>query len=129
MTRQSDNTMRQILRTAAVALAVPTAAGAAVSSPVRPDATDATDAPALFPLKLAPRIGSTEEDVADPIRVRVLDAQGRCVLNARTHGKCTVGPLPAGNYKVQLQAGTFVEEHELRLGSGKRGLLRYHLGA
>lgn len=126
MTRQSDISMRQILRTAAVALAVPTAAGAAVGASVRPEASDA---PALFPLKLAPRVGSTEEDVADPIRVRVLDADGRCVLNARTHGKCTVGPLPAGEYVVQLQAGSFAEEHALRLGTGKRGLLRYHLGA
>lgn len=125
MNRQPDNTMRQILRTAAVAIAVPTAAGAAVAAPRQ----EAADTPSLFPLKLAPRIGSTEEDVAEPISVRVLDAAGRCVLNARTHGKCTVGPLPAGEYVVQLQAGSFAEEHALRLGSGKRGLLRYHLGA
>lgn len=125
MTRKSDNTMRQILRTAAVAIAVPTAAGSAAAAGIRPEAAESP----LFPLKLAPRIGSTEEDVAEPIRVRVINADGRCVLNARTHGKCTVGPLPAGEYVVQLQAGSFAEEHALRLGSGKRGLLRYHLGA
>ena len=126
MTRKSDHTMRQMLRTAAVAIAVPTAVGTAVAGAIR---SEATNEPALFPLKLAPRIGSTEEDVAEPIRVRVLDSDGRCVLHARTHGKCTVGPLPAGEYLVQLQAGSFAEEHALRLGNGKRGLLRYHLGA
>ncbi len=126
MNRQTDNTMRQILRTAAFAIAVPTAASSAAAAALRQEAADATP---LFPLKLAPKIGSTEEDVAEPISVRVLNAEGRCVLNARTHGKCTVGPLPAGEYVVQLQAGSFAEEHALRLGSGRRGLLRYHLGA
>ncbi|MCB1894391.1 MAG: hypothetical protein KDH17_04100 [Rhodocyclaceae bacterium] len=126
MNRQTDTTVRQILRTAAFAIALPTAASSAAATAGRQEATDATP---LFPLKLAPKIGSTEEDVAEPISVRVLDAEGRCVLNARTHGKCTVGPLPAGEYRVQLQAGSFAEEHALRLGSGRRGLLRYHLGA
>jgi ABC-type phosphonate transport system ATPase subunit len=64
-----------------------------------------------------------------PIQVKVMDAEGRRILLARAHGNITLGPLPAGEYRLQLRSGGNIEEHDMKLGSGKRGLLRYELGA
>ncbi|MBX3684514.1 MAG: hypothetical protein KF909_00155 [Rhodocyclaceae bacterium] len=146
MSRKSDLAMRQLLCTAAVALAVPTAAGTAHAAPLtgkqsmtgveskrnsrsRARAEEEAAAAALFPLTLRPVARTTDEETSDAIQVRVEDASGRRVILARAHGKCVVGPLPAGEYTVHLKAGNRTEEHAMLLGAGKRGLLRYELGA
>ncbi|MBT0963080.1 hypothetical protein [Denitromonas iodatirespirans] len=145
MTRRSDSNVRKILGTAAMALAVPTAATAATTpAPSMTDkasfssaaskrsarANENEDAhPELFPLKLRPAATAGTEAAEKAIQVKVLDAEGRRILLARAHGNITLGPLPAGEYTLQLCSGTSMEEHALKLGAGKRGLLRYELGA
>ena len=145
MTRRSESNVRKIIGTAAMAVAVPTAATAAsspapamtekpsVSSAAAKRSTrqnDADDAhPELFPLKLRPAATAGTEAAEKAIQVKVLDAAGRRILLARAHGNITLGPLPAGEYTLQLCSGTSMEEHALKLGAGKRGLLRYELGA
>lgn len=145
MTRRSESNVRKILGTAAMALAVPTAATAATSpAPAMTDKasfsspaskrnarSDEHDEalPELFPLKLRPAATAGTEAAEKAIQVKVLDAEGRRILLARAHGNITLGPLPAGEYTLQLCSGTSMEEHALKLGAGKRGLLRYELGA
>ena len=111
MSRKSDLAMRQLLCTAAVALAVPTAAGTAHATPLtgkqsmtgveskrnsrsRARAEEEAAEAALFPLTLRPVARTTDEETSDAIQVRVEDASGRRVILARAHGKCVVGPLP-----------------------------------
>ncbi|QID19458.1 hypothetical protein G3580_18640 [Nitrogeniibacter mangrovi] len=144
MSSKSDKNVRKILGTAAVALAVPAAASAAaaintsmidnasMSSPagkrqarLREDGGE----PELFPLKLRPSLTAAKEVGEKPIQVKVMDSEGRRILLARAHGNITLGPLPAGEYRLQLRSGANTEEHAMKLGSGKRGLLRYELGA
>ena len=115
MSRKSDLAMRQLLCTAAVALAVPTAAGTAHAAPLtgkqsmtgveskrnsrsRARAEEEAAAAALFPLTLRPVARTTDEETSDAIQVRVEDASGRRVILARAHGGAVVGPLPAGEY-------------------------------
>ncbi len=145
MTRKSDANVRKFIGTAAMALAVPTAASAATAPAptlteraalssqagkrsARQSAEDELHAE-LFPLKLRPALTAGKEVAEKPIQVKVMDAEGRRILLARAHGNITLGPLPAGEYKLQLCSGGDVEEHAMKLGTGKRGLLRYELGA
>ncbi|MCB1960209.1 MAG: hypothetical protein KDE68_06755 [Rhodocyclaceae bacterium] len=145
MTRKTDSNVRKIIGTAAMALAVPTAASA-VTAPAplltEKSAMSTTAAkrnarqslreeanPELFPLKLRPSLSAAAEVAEKPIQVKVMDAEGRRILLARAHGNITLGPLPAGEYRLQLRSGASIEEHALKLGTGKRGLLRYELGA
>ena len=145
MTRRSETNVRKILGTAAMAIAVPTAASAAtapapaltekpaMSSPASKRSTrqefDGDAGPELFPLKLRPATTASSEIAEKAIQVKVMDATGRRILLARAHGNITLGPLPAGEYTLQLRSGSSEEEHALKLGAGKRGLLRYELGA
>jgi hypothetical protein len=145
MTRKSDANVRKIIGTAAMALAVPTAANAAAATtPTFNERTavsthankrsarhgTAEEAQAeLFPLKLRPALSAAKEVGEKPIQVKVMDSEGRRILLARAHGNITLGPLPAGEYRLQLRSGATTEEHDMKLGSGKRGLLRYELGA
>lgn len=146
MTRKSDANVRKLIGTAAMALAVPTAANAATATApsltertalsssqagkrsARHGAEDTLHAE-LFPLKLRPALTAAKEVGEKPIQVKVMDAEGRRILLARAHGNITLGPLPAGEYKLQLRSGGSTEEHAMKLGTGKRGLLRYELGA
>ena len=145
MTRKSDANVRKIIGTAAMALAVPTAASAATApAPLLTEKTAVSTSaakrntrqtlrdeanPELFPLKLRPSLSAGAEVAEKPIQVKVMDADGRRILLARAHGNITLGPLPAGEYKLQLRSGGTTEEHALKLGTGQRGLLRYELGA
>jgi len=145
MTRKSDANVRKFIGTAAMALAVPTAASAATATTptFNERTTVATQAgkrsaragmedeqhAELFPLKLRPALSAAKEVGEKPIQVKVMDAEGRRILLARAHGNITLGPLPAGEYRLQLRSGGTIEEHDMKLGSGKRGLLRYELGA
>jgi hypothetical protein len=144
MTRKSDANVRKFIGTAAMALAVPTAASAATATTptLNERTTVATQAgkrtrsgveddhhAELFPLKLRPALSAAKEVGEKPIQVKVMDAEGRRILLARAHGNITLGPLPAGEYRLQLRSGGNIEEHDMKLGSGKRGLLRYELGA
>ncbi len=144
MTRNTDANVRKIIGTAALALAMPTAVGAATApSPSMSDTTTVSnsagkrglrqtedrDSPELFPLKLRPALNVTRENAEKAIQVKVMDAEGRRILLARAHGNIVLGPLPAGEYKLQLCSGGDIEEHAMKLGVGKRGLLRYQLGA
>lgn len=144
MTRNSDSNVRKIIGTAAFALAMPTAVGAATATgPLLADTTTVSnsankrgprqaeerESPELFPLKLRPALNVTRENAEKAIQVKVMDAEGRRILLARAHGNIVLGPLPAGEYKLQLCSGGDIEEHAMKLGVGKRGLLRYQLGA
>jgi len=144
MSSKSDKNVRKIIGTAAVALTLPAAAAAATApaATVVEKASMTSQAskrqarmkeedlePELFPLKLRPALTAAKEVGEKPIQVKVMDAEGRRILLARAHGNITLGPLPAGEYRLQLVSGATTEEHDMKLGAGKRGLLRYELGA
>lgn len=144
MSSKSDKNVRKIIGTAAMALTLPAAAAAATApSPTVVEKTSMSNPagkrqarlreespePELFPLKLRPALNAAKEVGEKPIQVKVMDSDGRRILLARAHGNITLGPLPAGEYRLQLRSGGNTEEHAMKLGTGKRGLLRYELGA
>lgn len=51
-------------------------------------------------------------------RVRVLDAQGRSVLQQAVHGASVLGPLNAGAYTVLVSIDGLTQVQQVRIGAG-----------
>lgn len=109
----SPGVVRRFLKAAALTLAVGANPNLAVADEAdlgEPPADNLQDWSASrsqagrFPLGIRPMPGPLGEATPDKIRVRVLDPQGRCPIDATVSGPCRLGPLPPGNYLVLYKA-------------------------
>jgi hypothetical protein len=119
--------VRKFLNAAAIALAV----GSAPAMAKQREATERSDPPKRgsetrnarpsaqqrFHLGLRPAPGVQGEAAPDVVRVRVLDARGRCHIDTTVSGPCRLGPLAAGDYMVLFKAQGRFDWRRMSLGS------------
>ena len=92
-------------------------------------APQATKEVAHFPLIVQPVLPKTEIDTLDQVRVGVYDENGQRMVHALVHGRCKLGPLPAGKYTVEIATRGHEGTHEVKLGPGSSGVVKYELAA
>ena len=81
-----------------------------------------------YPLTIAP-VPSTQGQDEQRVRVGIFDANGQRVLHAQVHGRTQLGPLPAGDYIVEVSSSAGLGSHKVQLGPGKRAVVRYSMEA
>lgn len=78
-----------------------------------------------YPLIVTPvQTGSGHEE-AEQIRVGIFATNGQRLVQAQVHGRSRVGALPAGEYTVQVSSATGSSVHQVKLGPGEPGIVRY----
>ena len=82
-----------------------------------------------FPLVVQPVLPKAEIDTLDQVRVAVFDENGQRVLHALVHGRCKLGPLPAGKYTVEIATRGHDGAHKVKLGPGSAGVVKYELAS
>lgn len=81
-----------------------------------------------YPLTIAP-VPSMQGQDEQRVRVGIFDANGQRVLHAQVHGRTQLGPLPAGDYIVEVSSAAGLGSHKVQLGPGKRAVVRYSMEA
>lgn len=94
-----------------------------------PMAASEQDDSTHFPLVVQPVLPKTEIDTLDQVRVAVFDENGQRMLHALVHGRCKLGPLPAGKYTVEIATRGHEGLHQVKLGPGSAGVVKYELEA
>lgn len=118
--------MRKFLKAAAIAFAVGSAPAMAKtrdthdqpSTPAR-SMTSRSALPSVeqrYHLALRPTRGIQGEPAPEAVRVRVLDARGRCHIDTTVSGPCRLGPLAAGHYMVLFKAQGRFDWRRMHLG-------------
>lgn len=78
-----------------------------------------------YPLIVTPvQTGSGHEE-AEQVRVGIFATNGQRLVQAQVHGRSRVGALPAGEYTVEVSSATGSSTHQVKLGPGEPGIVRY----
>lgn len=78
-----------------------------------------------YPLIVTPvQTGSGHEE-AEQIRVGIFSPTGQRLVQAQVHGRSKVGALPPGEYMVQVSSANGESTHQVKLGPGEPGIVRY----
>lgn len=78
-----------------------------------------------YPLIVTPvQTGSGHEE-AEQIRVGIFATNGQRLVQAQVHGRSRVGALPPGEYTVEVSSATGSSIHQVKLGPGEPGIVRY----
>ncbi|NMG34909.1 hypothetical protein GRF61_10705 [Azoarcus sp. TTM-91] len=94
--------------------------------------TLAAPAPAIaarnnhYPLIVTPLQSSAggQEEI-EQVRVGIFDTAGQRLLHAQVHGRSKLGALPPGEYTVEVSSAAGSTTHQVKLGPGQRGIVRY----
>ncbi len=79
-----------------------------------------------YPLIVTPvQSGSEQDEEFGQIRVGIFDTAGQRLLHAQVHGRTRLGALPAGEYTVEVSSAAGSSIHQVKLGPGERGIVRY----
>ncbi len=79
-----------------------------------------------YPLIVTPvQSGAEQDEEFGQVRVGIFDTSGQRVLHAQVHGRTRLGALPPGEYTVEVSSAAGSSIHQVKLGPGERGVVRY----